>query len=139
MASATENSLFSHTQNCGKIVAANIVIQVKDMAKHEFGIMDTAPIPEQTYNNYGPEKYHCISVEDKDIEPLLKDFSEILCYWHSLKREEYGLAYCGISIIPPQSLKNFISIIDNKTQFHELRDLLQKALQENKFVIHFGI
>ena len=67
MASTAGNSLFSRTQNCGKIIAANIVIQVKDMAKHEFEIMDTAPIPEQTYNNYEPEKYHCISVEDKFV------------------------------------------------------------------------
>ena len=109
------------------------------MAKHEFGIMDAAPTLEQKYNNYEPEKYHCISVADDAIEPLMKEFSEIPCYWHSLKREESGLAYCGISIIPPHFLKKFLSIIDGKTQFNELNDLLQKAFQENKFVIHFGI
>lgn len=109
------------------------------MAKHEFGIMDVAPTFEQEYNNYEPEKYHCISVDDGDIEPLLKEFSAIPCYWHSLKREERGLAYCGITIIPPYSLKKFISIINSKTQFNELKDLLRKAVKENKFVIHFGI
>ena len=112
---------------------------VMNMAKHEFGIMDIAPTWEQEFDNYEPGKYHCISVEDEDIAPLLKEFSEIPCYWHSLKREKKGLAYCGISILPPQSLEKFISIMDDKTQFDELRGLLRKALRENKFVIHFGI
>lgn len=47
------------------------------MAKHEFGIMDKAPTLEQEYNDYKPEKYHCISVEDEDIESLLEDLSVI--------------------------------------------------------------
>ena len=109
------------------------------MAKHEFGIMDMAPTLEQEYNKYNPEKYNCISVRDEEIEPLLKEFSVIPCYWHSLKRKERGLAYYGITIIPPYSLKEFISVIDSKAQFHELKDLLQKADKENKYVIHFGI
>ena len=109
------------------------------MAKHEFGIMYTAPTIEQDYNNYEPEKYHCISVEDDNIEPLLKEFSAIPCYWNSLRRAKKGLAYCGVTIIPPHSLKEFISVIDNKAQFHELKELFQKADKENKFVIHFGI
>lgn len=81
----------------------------------------------------------CISVEDEYIESLLKELSVIPCYWHSLQQEERGLAYYGITIIPPRSLKDFISVIDSKTQFNELKDLLRKADNENKFVIHFGI
>ena len=110
-----------------------------NMAKHEFGIMDIAPTPKQEYNKYEPEKFHCISVEDEYIESLLKELSVIPCYWHSLQQEELGLAYYGITIIPPRSLKDFISVIDSKTQFNELKDLLRKADNENKFVIHFGI
>ena len=109
------------------------------MAKHEFGIMDIPPTRVQEYNTYEPEKYHCLSVEDEIIESLLQDFSVIPCYWHSLNREERGLAYCGITIIPPHSLKAFISVIDQNPQCHELKDLLQKAVIENKYVIHFGI
>lgn len=109
------------------------------MARHEFGIMDIAPMLGQEYNDYEPEKYHCISVDDENIVPLLKELSEISCYWHSLRREEKGLAYCGITIIPPNSLGKFISIIDSKIPFDELKDVLQKAAKENKYVIHFGI
>lgn len=109
------------------------------MARHEFGIIDIAPRLGQEYNDYEPEKYHCISVDDENIVPLLEELSVIPCYWNSLKREEKGLAYCGITIIPPNSLKRFISIIDRKIQFNELKDVLQKAAKENKYVIHFGI
>ena len=110
-----------------------------NMAKHEFGIMDIAPTLKQEYNKYEPEKYHCISVEDEYIEPLLKELSVIPCYCHSLKQEKRGLAYYGITLIPPHSLKEFISVIDSKMQFNELRNLLSKASNDNKFVIHFGI
>lgn len=109
------------------------------MAKHEFGIMDKAPTLEQEYNDYKPEKYHCISVEDEDIESLFEDLSVIPCYWNSLKREERGLAYYGITIIPTHALEEFIVIIDSNTQLSELKELLRKASKENKFVIHFGI
>lgn len=109
------------------------------MAKHEFGIMDIAPNLEQEYNDYEPDKYHCVSVIDEDIVPFLKEFSTIPCYWSSLKQEKRGLAYCGITIIPPNSLEKFISIIDGKTQFNELKNMLNKANKANKYVIHFGI
>lgn len=116
-----------------------LICWVMNMARHEFGMMDTAPSLEQEYNDYEPEKYHCISVEDENIEPLLKAVSTIPCYWHSLKKEERGLAYYGITIIPPCSLGKLISIIDGKAPFNELKAVLQKAVKENKYVIHFGI
>lgn len=56
-----------------------------------------------------------------------------------LRGDQKGLAYWGITIIPPHSLEKCISIIDGNAQLGELKDLLQKALKENKFVIHFGI
>lgn len=115
------------------------IYMVINMAKHEFGIMYTAPAMKREYNDYEPAKYHCIYVEDKNIEPLLNELSEISCYWNSLERAEKGLAYSGITIIPPRSLEKFISVIDGKTQLNELKDLLRKAAKENKYVIHFGI
>ena len=110
-----------------------------NMPKHDFGIMDIAPTLEQEYNKYEPEKFHCISAGDENIEALLIELSVIPCYWHSLKRRKRGLAYYGITLIPPRSLKEFVSAIDGKLQLNELKDLLQKADRENKFVIHFGI
>ena len=40
------------------------------MATHEFGLLPEAPVPGRRYDDYEPEKYHCISVDDVWIEPL---------------------------------------------------------------------
>jgi hypothetical protein len=117
----------------------SLVVEAINMAKHEFGMMDKAPTMVQEFNDYEPQKYHCIAVDDCYIEPLTSELSTIQCYWHTLKREEHGLAYWGVTIIPPNSLREFISVLGEKSQFDELRELLQKAVKENKYIIHYGI
>jgi len=109
------------------------------MAKHEFGIMKVAPRLNKRYDTYEPEKYKCISVDDDYIEPLLERLSQIDCYWHSLERPEKNLAYCGITLIPPSSLQRFIELLEGTVGTEELRSLLMKAKEEDKFIIHFGI
>lgn len=42
------------------------------MPEHNFGIMQTAPEKGKRFDNYTPEKYSCISVDDDDIMPLLE-------------------------------------------------------------------
>ena len=37
------------------------------MAKHEFGILETDPKPEASYDTYEPEKYNCIAVINVDF------------------------------------------------------------------------
>ena len=34
------------------------------MPKHEFGIMQTDPKPTQVFDDYEPEKYNCLSIDD---------------------------------------------------------------------------
>lgn len=109
------------------------------MAKHEFGIMKVAPRQNKRYDTYEPEKYDCISVHDDYIEPLLERLSQIDCYWHSLEHPEKNLAYCGITLIPPSSLKRFIELLEGTVGTEELISLLMKAKEDEKFVIHFGI
>ena len=88
------------------------------MAKHEFGIMNKAPSQDENYNSYEPQKYDCISVDDDYIQPLLDSLSELKCFWHSLARPELNLTYTGTG---------------------ELKELLIKAKEKNKFVIHYGL
>lgn len=109
------------------------------MAKHEFGIMDVTPLYGERYDTYEPDKYNCISVHDDYIENILIELSGIDFYWHTLDVPGKGLAYCGITLIPPKSFKQFIDVINNKLEFMELRELLIQAQSENKYVIHFGI
>ena len=110
---------------------------------HEFGIIKD--ITEKSYKNYAPEKSQCISIDDEIITNLMKPLSLLKTYFHSLNRPEYGLAYHGITIIPPESLPTFLDIVlsaDDLKQFEDLNELGQEIMQaknENKYMIHYGI
>ncbi len=109
------------------------------MLKHEFGIMQNQPKKGETYIDYAPEKYGCISVDDDCIEPILEKLGNINCYWHTLDRPEKRIAYCGITLIPPRSLDIFADAVRYAPNLSELEELLVKARREDKYVIHFGI
>ncbi|MBR5683928.1 MAG: hypothetical protein IKW96_11755 [Ruminococcus sp.] len=108
------------------------------MLTHEFGIMQEYP-RKKSYNEYTPEKYGCIPVNDNFILPICPKLKELRCYWHSPDRPEFGLAYYGVTLIPPDSLEAFIEITLGYPQLSELTALLSEAQRENKFVIHFGV
>ena len=109
------------------------------MAYHEFGIMQIPPQNGQRFDEYEPEKYNCISVNDDYIENIVEKFNDIDFYWHTLDVSGKGIAYCGVTLIPPSSMQKFISVIENTPELHQLKDLLLKAYNENKWVIHFGL
>jgi len=46
------------------------------MAKHEFGVMESAPVSGKRYDDYEPQKYNCISVDDVYIEGIY-----FICYF----------------------------------------------------------
>ena len=109
------------------------------MPKHEFGLMPTDPIKGKRYDWSEPQEYNCITVNDDYILPLLNQFKVIKCYWHTIDRCERGLAYWGITLIPPESFDSFIKIISDNDNLKELACLMSRAKDKNKFIIHFGI
>lgn len=109
------------------------------MANHEFGIMQITPQNGQRFDAYEPDKYDCISVKDDYIENILEKLSDIDFYWHTLDVSGKGLAYSGVTLIPLTSMQKCISVINNIPELHRLKELLLKALNESKWVIHFGI
>ena len=109
------------------------------MAKHEFGIMGDAPQPDERYEAYEPWKYNCICVEDDDLAGVLAGLRSIDFYWHTLAVRGKGLAYCGITLIPPESLGAFLDAIADFPALCALKGLLEGALDEKKWVIHYGI
>jgi len=104
---------------------------------HEFGIMSTDPQPGKRYDTYEPKKYGCIAVDDAIVEQfgdaVLRDLP---CYWHTLDRPEHGLAYCGITLIPPESLPVLLQAAGESAA---LQALIRRAIAEKRFVIHFGL
>lgn len=109
------------------------------MAKHEFGIMKHSPKPSARYDDYEPQKYNCIPVDDNYIEQITPRLNNVEFYWNSLDMPAKGIAYCGITLIPPTSVKRMIEVIKTVDELSDLEQLLQKALNENKWVIHFGL
>ena len=109
------------------------------MAKHEFGIMMDAPQQGTRYDEYEPWKYTCISVDDAHLEGVVEKLSSIDFYWHALSVKGKGLAYCGVTLIPPSSLRAFVDVIEDVSGLSELRELSERAITENKWMIHFGL
>ena len=108
------------------------------MAKHEFGIMESAPVNGKRYDEYEPKKYNCISVDDdyiKGIDQLL--IFDSFC--HTIDIPMKGLNYIGITLIPPKSLDAFLSVIGDGSEYADLRKLLIDAMSRNKYVIHYGL
>ncbi len=109
------------------------------MAFHEFGIMQTTPQKGQRCDEYEPDKYNCLSVNDDHIENILEGLSDIDLYWHTLDVSGKGLAYCGVTLIPPSSMQKFIAVIENISELQQLKEILTQACNENKWIIHFGL
>ncbi len=104
---------------------------------HAFGIMAAPPEPGQRYDEYEPERYVCAWAEDDILNEVR--LSGIDTYFHTLDCPGKGLAWYGITLIPPDSIPAMSAAVDGKPELRELSKLLHRAAAENKFVIHFGI
>lgn len=106
---------------------------------HEFGIMQKEPQSGVRYDAYEPEKYNCIEVHDDDLMELAEQYNEIDVNWHTLDVPGKGLAYCGITLIPPEAAGMLAFVTPDDAKFCELKELFLTAQSEGKYTIHFGI
>lgn len=109
------------------------------MAKHEFGIMQTPPQKSKRYDKYEPKKYGCISVDDDDLTTVAAKFDALDLYWHTIERPGKGLAYCGVTLIPPNVLPAFLKILKGHKALEKLKELTEQAFLKNRWMIHFGL
>jgi len=109
------------------------------MAKHAFGIMPSAPTGGERYDEYEPEKYGCIFVDDDHIEGIRERLSVFDSFCHTVDIPMKGLNDIGITLIPPTSMDAFLAVIAVGPEYAGLRELLIKAKNSNRFVIHYGL
>ncbi|MDI9413259.1 MAG: hypothetical protein QM401_06765 [Bacillota bacterium] len=52
-----------------------------------------------------------------------------------------NLAYCGITLIPPESIDSFIFIFSkyDKEPYNKIIELFKEAKIRDKYIIHYGI
>ncbi|PLT29272.1 short-chain dehydrogenase [Peribacillus deserti] len=114
------------------------------MPVHEFGIIEDI-VNEKNEIGYEPLRYKCISVDDDIINSLSEHLSIMKTYYHSLKRPDFGFAYWGITIIPPESLSLFYEAVISSTFYegsaalNELATKINEANEDNKHMIHYGV
>ena len=106
---------------------------------HEFGLMPDMPQPGERYDRYEPWEYDAISIHDEYIEPLLPQLNTIDMFWHTIDVPGKGLAYCGITLIPSSAHCTIMEVIRNKAELQQLAVLVQQAVEEEKYIVHFGL
>jgi len=71
--------------------------------------------------------------------------SDMKTYFHSFDRPEFGLAYWGITLIPPESLGQFQDILlryksqRDSSEMNGLIILISEAIERKNHIILFGI
>jgi hypothetical protein len=117
-----------------------------DLIPTEFGIIDKID-KNRKYIIYEPEKYNCVTIDD---DMYIDDWWEELCKMKTyvggdLDKPSVALDRDGVTLIPPESLSIFETIVSNDPRIKqdyslmELLKLIRKAKQENKYMIHFGV
>lgn len=106
---------------------------------HEFGIMPRIPQTGERYDDYEPQKFGCIAIDADRIDEILEPLAETEFFWHTVDVRGMGLACCGITLIPPQSAEKMLEILPRDEDFLPLIELLEKAVADNSFVIHYGL
>lgn len=114
------------------------------MIKAEFGIIDTID-KKKDYSDYEPEKYHCIAICDDYIDDWWNQLTAVKTYFYCLDRPDIALTRFGVALIPPESLPAFQKIIlqdkriDSDERLVDLANLIQRAIDEKKFIVHYGV
>lgn len=116
--------------------------------RHEFGIIDC--LEEYDEYQYEPAKYNCVSVDDDFLGEIYHagfkyKIEKLETFAHNKNKPFKDLAYYGITLIPPKSLKYFFDIVAEENVNHRSQELdmlidkISTAIEENKWMIHFGI
>jgi hypothetical protein len=111
---------------------------------HEFGVIENLEENNDYSDYYCPEKYDCIKINDELILLLINQLSIMKTYYHNMNRPDFGLAYYGVTLIPPESLTYLEEMLLNSkhqdnSELNKLIQLVRTAILRNKYIIHYGI
>lgn len=120
-----------------------------DCMPHDFVICTEFP-DEINYNNY---KNEFIKIPDQFIMENYNVFNKVSLYWGSTKEKGNGFNYYGVTLISSKMAQELIDTMENYLknntseqalyfvgrEYSILLDILIKAVEEEKVILHFGI
>lgn len=113
------------------------------MPYHEFVIYKKKPNYFTNFSKMYLKQKNMVKVSDEFIDEI--SFYKVETYFHYYRKKckKKGLALLGITIIPPESLEQFLKIIKshnkNNEVINELIKLTEEAKDNDYFIIHYGI
>ena len=108
---------------------------------HDFGVIPAFDPHSPEYEEYTPEKYGCVPVDDDDMLPVMEKLRDLDTFYHRGSRPAKGFAWCGITLIPPASLGAFLAAVEEEKSpaFAPLAEKIREAMAEGKYMIHYGL
>ncbi len=116
------------------------------MTNHDFILYKKKPNYFTNFfsNKYFNQRKYCrVKIEDDIIDGISFTNVETYFNYYRKKYKQNDLNILGITIIPPESLEQFLKIIKshnkNNKVMNELINLIEEAIDNNYYIIHYGI
>ncbi|MDR0491530.1 MAG: hypothetical protein LBH28_09845 [Oscillospiraceae bacterium] len=113
------------------------------MIKHEFLLLKNAPkeLPLSSIKNYPRDEMTVIS-DDFILENHIP-IRKVEMFWETLDNKNYGLNYYGVTLINSNMAEELKQELQQYCEASEdlakLIELLDQAIENNMYIIHFGI
>lgn len=113
------------------------------MPYHEFKIYKKHPNLFTNFSKKYLKENNIVKISDDIIENIMFTNVETYFNYYRKKNKKNDLNLIGITIIPPTSLEQFLKIIKshnkNNNTMNELIKLTEEAIENNYYIIHYGI
>ena len=76
-------------------------------------------------SSYEPQKYNYVAIDDDIINDWWSDLTLIKTYFHCHDRPNFPLARWGVTLIPPESLEAFYSIVSKDKRSKSAVELVE--------------
>ena len=108
---------------------------------HDFGIIREFHPDSGEYEEYAPERYGCVSVDDDLLQGVFDRLQDLDTFWHRGSRPAKGLARYGITLVPPASLPALLAELRRGgcPEFLPLAEKVREAIRQGKYMIHYGV
>lgn len=89
-------------------------------------------------------KYHCIGIDDEELLPFINRSYDIKLPVSYVEPTNEGtkIDWCGITLVSPDSVRESVKILEEfkcEPWYSSLYEQCRKALEQNKYMIYYGV